>query len=95
VTRRNIVLCAAATAAALAVANGYAMLDSLDPAKAISPENAARIQPGMSRAEVKAILGGPARIAVAGPSVFIPVSQFPRIAAQDEKSWTSDDWVLS
>ena len=38
------------------------------PRTAITEENAAKLQPGMTLAEVEAILGGPARIETTGPT---------------------------
>jgi hypothetical protein len=54
--RRFLVLAVVGTAVALAVGVWL-----IRPRTAITVENAARIQPGMTLAEVEAILGGPAR----------------------------------
>jgi hypothetical protein len=54
--RRVLLLGSVAAAAALALA-----VWALSPSSAINAENAARITPGMTLAEVEAILGGPAR----------------------------------
>jgi hypothetical protein len=55
-TRRLLLIAVPAFLAALGVG-----LWLLWPRTAITPENAAKIQPGMALAEVEAILGGPAR----------------------------------
>jgi len=41
---------------------------TLWPRTAITEENAAKLRPGMTLAEVEAILGGPARIETTGPT---------------------------
>jgi len=66
-TRRRRVLLFGLSAALLMLAvGGWLLL----PNTAITPANAANIKPGMTRAEVVAILGGPARSELAG--VFAP-----------------------
>jgi hypothetical protein len=61
-TRRLLLACLPAAAVALAVGAWL-----LWPRTAITRENAAKIHKGMTRAEVKAILGGPPRDESSGP----------------------------
>ncbi len=61
-TRRTLLLALPVTLGMIAAA-----LWLLWPRTAITRENAARIQPGMTRADVEALLGGPARDDTTGP----------------------------
>jgi hypothetical protein len=80
---------------------------SLLPVSAITRENAARIQAGMTLTEVEAILGGPARDETTGPVVRVDPPEFAapdsrgiryRIAFVDSRphhEWQSDEARIS
>jgi hypothetical protein len=72
--RRHLLLAMPATLVTLAVGAWLFW-----PRTAITPENAARIQPGMTLAEVEVILGGPARDESTGPlTADAPDDEEPR-----------------
>jgi hypothetical protein len=103
--RRLLVLGLPAGLVALAVAAWL-----LWPRTAITRENAAKIQPGMTLAEVEAFLGGPARDESTGPLtddddvddepagfpvvLFAPSCDGEMIAAHDRHFWISDSVVV-
>jgi hypothetical protein len=62
---------------------------------AITAENAAKIQKGMTLAEVEAILGGPARNETTGPTFYELVRSFDKgilgFDADLIKEWISDE----
>jgi hypothetical protein len=69
----------------LAVALSLAVAWLLWPRTAITRENAARIQEGMTLAEVEAILGGPARE---------EGGRYPVIMGRKETQWSTPDLLV-
>ena len=63
--RRRVLLLGSAAVVVVGLAIG---VWTLWPRTAITEENAAKLRPGMTLAEVEAILGGPARIETTGPT---------------------------
>src|SRR5262249_13734059 len=86
--RRMLLLGSVAVVAALAV-QWWAIQPALS---AINAVNAAKVEKGMTLAEVEAILGGPARDELTGPVVF---DRLLSIADCDSpQSWLSDEVVV-
>jgi hypothetical protein len=84
--RRLLVLAVAGAAVALAVGAWWVW-----PRSAITPENAARIQPGMTVEELEAILGCPPGNYATGPlEIDQPFQEPKQVPRWTRIAWTSD-----
>jgi outer membrane protein assembly factor BamE (lipoprotein component of BamABCDE complex) len=61
---------------------------------AITEENIARIQPGMTRAEVEAVLGGPARDETGGRRMAFYIDGDGWFEPNPDE-WIGDEWVVT
>src|SRR6516162_7726428 len=87
--RRLLLLCLPVSLAALGLAAWL-----LWPRTAITPENAEKVQRGMTLAEVEAILGGPARDDATGPLTSDLSEAVESYDRPGRLKWQSDQTVV-
>jgi hypothetical protein len=62
---------------------------------AVTKENIHRIQPGMTRAEVEAILGGPPQEEPGGGLMYLDGDSVSAGPLRGSANWIGDDWAVT